>query len=174
MESQRRRNIASGVLLILIGLIFLAFQVFPTLRVWADQEFTWPMGLWLGALGLLVLGVLTGTADLLVPASIVGGLGTIFFFQETGRLTWEGWAYLWTLIPGFAGLGVFLAGLIEWDRKEIADGLQTMLVSVVLFLVFGSLLGDVFGYFPFRDFLPVLLIILGVFLFIRALFERRG
>jgi uncharacterized integral membrane protein len=173
MASRRQKNITSGFILILIGLIFLAFQVSPVLRGWVEREFTWPMGIILIALGLVVLGALTGTADMLVPASIVGGIGGILYFQNAGALTWESWAYLWTLIPGFVGIGVVLAGLLKWDKKEIADGLQTMLVSAVLFLVFGSLIGDVLGYFPFSDFLPILLIILGLFLLIRAIFGRR-
>ncbi len=173
MPTNRRRNITSGILLILIGLTFLAFQVFPGLRIWADREFTWPMTIIFVAFGLLVLGALTGTADLLAPASIVGGIGGILYLQNARVLTWESWAYLWTLIPGFAGIGVFLAGLVKWRRKEIIDGLQTVLVSGVLFLVFGSLMGEMFGHFPFRDYLPVLLIALGLFLFVRALLDRR-
>lgn len=173
MATQRRKNITSGFILILIGLIFLTFQVFPGLRTWVDQEFTWPMSIFMVALGLLVIGALTGTPDMLVPASIVSGIGGILYFQNTGAITWESWAYLWTLIPGFVGVGVLLAGLLKWRKKEIIDGLQTMLVSFVLLMVFGSLLGDMFGYFPLKDYLPVLLIALGVFLFIRALFDKR-
>jgi hypothetical protein len=173
VASQKRKNVASGLILILIGLVFLAFQVFPALNAWVGEEITWPVSIILVALGLLVIGVLTGTADMLIPASIVGGIGGILYLQNEGILTWESWAYLWTLIPGFAGLGVLLSGLIQWKRRTIIDGLQTILVSAVLFFVFGSLLGDMFGFFPFQDYLPVLLIALGVFLFIRALFERR-
>jgi hypothetical protein len=173
MSVNRRKNITSGIILILIGLGFLALQIFPALRIWADREFTWPMSIFLVAFGLLVLGALTGTADLLVPAAIVGGIGGILYLQNARVLTWESWAYLWTLIPGFAGIGVSLAGLIKWKRKEVVDGLQTILVSGVLFLVFGSLMGDMFGHFPFRDYLPILLIALGLFLFARALLDRR-
>ncbi|MBN1249840.1 MAG: hypothetical protein JXC32_19415 [Anaerolineae bacterium] len=173
MSSTRRKNIASGLILILIGAVFLAFQVVPALRTWAGQEFTWPVGIFIVALGLLIIGALTGTPDMLVPASIVGGIGGILYLQNAGIVTWESWAFLWTLIPGFAGIGVLLAGLLKWDRKEMVDGLQTILISAVLFLVFGSLLGDAFGYVPFRTYLPVLLIILGLFLFIRALLDHR-
>ncbi|MGC9523212.1 MAG: hypothetical protein ACP5HG_15180 [Anaerolineae bacterium] len=173
MESRTRKTITSGIILILIGLGFLAVQLIPSLRSWADQEFTWPVSILFVALGLVVIGALTGTADMLVPASIVGGIGGILYLQNAGILTWESWAFLWTLIPGFVGIGVFLASLLKWDRKGIVDGLQSILVSAVLFLVFGSLMGDMFGYFPFRDYLPVLLIALGIFLFIRAFLERR-
>lgn len=174
MANQRRRNITSGLILILIGLILLAFQVIPALRGWFGAEFTWPVTILLVAVGLLVLGALTGTADMLVPASIVGGIGGILYLQNEGILTWESWAYLWTLIPGFVGVGVTLAGLLKWRRREIVDGLQTILVSAVLFLVFGSLFGEMFGYFPFSDYLPVLLIVLGLFLFIRTLVSPRA
>jgi len=123
------------------------------------------------AVGLLVIGALTGTADMLVPASIVGGIGGILYFQNAGFLTWESWAFLWTLIPGFVGIGVFLAGLLKWNRKEMGDGLQSLLVSAVLFLVFGSLIGNVLGYVPFTGYLPILLIVLGIYLFVRAILK---
>ena len=173
MSNRRQRSIASGLLLILIGLVFVAFQVFPGFREYIPLQFTWPMILIIIALGLLVLGALTGTVDMLVPTCILSGIGTILYFQDAGRITWQSWAFLWTLIPGFAGLGVALAGLLKWKQSEIYDGLRTMLVSAVLFLVFGSLLGDMLGFVPFKPLLPILLIILGLFMFIRALFDRR-
>ena len=174
MNKSRRDSIASGVILILIGLIFLAFQLVPSLRVWTTEEFTWPVWVVIVALGLLVIGALTGTADMLVPASIVGGIGGILYLQDAGIITWESWAFIWTLIPGFVGIGSVLAGLLKWNRKEIVDGLETILVSAVLFLVFGSLFGDTFGYVPFKTYLPILLIGLGLFLFVRTLIGRRA
>lgn len=174
MVNSKRKSIASGFILILIGLIFLAFQVIPTLNAWVGSEFTWPMSIILVAVGLLLIGALTGTPDMLIPASIVAGIGGILYLQNGGILTWESWAYLWTLIPGFVGIGEFLSGLVKWKKHDIIDGLQTMLVSAVLFVVFGSLMGNMFGYFPFQNYLPVLLIALGVFLFIRALLDRRA
>jgi hypothetical protein len=173
MSASRRKSITSGILLILIGLAFLAIQLVPEIRMWIDQQYAWPMNIMLIALGLVVIGVLTGEADMLVPASIVAGIGGILYLQNSGVLTWESWAYVWTLIPGFVGLGVFLAGLIKWKKKQIFEGLQTMLVSAVLFLVFGSLIGDAFGYFPFSTYLPILLIALGLFLFVRALVGKK-
>lgn len=173
MSNRVRKNITSGVILILLGLILLAFQIVPTLRAWTAEEFTWPLGIIAASLGLLVIGALTGTADMFVPASIVGGIGGILHLQNTGVLTWESWSFMWTLIPGFVGIGVLLAGLVKWKKKEIIDGLQTMMVSVVLFLVFGSLWGDRFGIVPLREYLPFLLIALGLFLFVRAILDQR-
>ncbi len=173
MNHNQRKSIASGLMLILIGVIFISVQLFPGIKEYFTWEYSWPMSIVFVALGLVVLGALTGTADMLVPASIVGGIGGILYFQNTGVITWESWAFLWTLIPGFAGLGVFLAGLIKWKKSEILDGLKTMLTSAVLFLVFGSFLGSVFGYVPFKQYLPYLIIVLGLFLFVRALLDTR-
>ena len=172
MSQQQRKTIASGIMLIVIGAIFIALQFFPGLKAYFSLEFTWPMIILLVALGLLVLGALIGEADMFIPASIVGGIGGILYFQNTGIITWQSWAFLWTLIPGFVGIGELLAGLVKWKKSQILDGLRTMLTSAVMFLVFGSLLGEVFGFVPFKEYLPYLLIALGLFLFIRALLYR--
>jgi hypothetical protein len=55
--------------------------------------------------------------------------------------------------------------------SPIGEGLESILVSAVLFTIFGSLFGDIFGRFPFRIYLPFALIALGVFMFIRALLQ---
>ncbi len=169
MNNRKRKAIASGLMLILIGILFISIQLFPGIKEYISWEFSWPMIIVFVALGLLVIGALTGTADMLVPASIVGGIGGILYFQNAGVITWASWAFLWALIPGFAGLGVLLAGLIKWKKSEIFDGLKTMLVSAVLFLVFASFMGEMLGFVPFKQYLPYLLIVLGLFMFIRAL-----
>lgn len=169
MSNPKRSNITAGLVLIFIGGILLAFQVIPGLSAWFNFTFSWPMIIILIALGLLVIGLLSGSPDMAIPACIVGGIGGILYFQNARVLTWESWAYLWTLIPGFVGVGTVIAGLIHWKRKQISDGLESILVSAVLFTIFGSLFGNILGYFPFKVYLPFALIALGVFLFFRAL-----
>ena len=169
MSRHKRSNLTSGLVLILIGAILLALQVFPGLGAWFNFTFTWPMIIIFVALGLLVIGLLSGEPDMAIPACIVGGIGGILYFQTIGVLTWQSWAYMWTLIPGFVGVGILIAGLLNWRRKQIGEGLESILTSAVLFTIFGSLFGDIFGYFPFKYYLPFALIALGVFLFIRAL-----
>lgn len=83
------------------------------------------------ALGLFVIGLLTGEPDMAIPACIVGGIGGILYFQAIGVLTWQSWAYMWTLIPGFVGLGLLIAGLLNWKRKQIGEGLESLLTSAV-------------------------------------------
>ncbi|MGC9396307.1 MAG: hypothetical protein ACP5J4_15800 [Anaerolineae bacterium] len=169
MSDRKKSNLTSGLVLILIGVVLLALQVFPGLGAWFNFTFTWPVIIIFVALGLFVIGLLTGEPDMAVPACITGGIGGILYFQTTGVLTWQSWAYMWTLIPGFVGVGILIAGLLNWKRKQIGEGLESILTSAVLFTIFGSLFGDVFGPVPFKFYLPFALIALGVFMFIRAL-----
>lgn len=171
MQHQKRSSIASGIVLILIGAILLVARMFPGLRSWFDVTFSWPMIIVFIGFGLLIIGLVTGESDMAIPACIVGGIGGILYFQNAGIVTWQSWAYLWTLIPGFAGVGTLLAGLIKWKPKQMSEGLESILVSIVLLTIFGSLMGNIFGQFPLRGYLPYVLIVLGVFLFIRALVQ---
>jgi hypothetical protein len=172
MERRKRTNFASGICLILLGLLLLAFRIAPGLSTWFNLTFEWPMIIVLSGLGLLVLGLVTATPDMAVPASIVAGVGGILYYQNaTGD--WLSWSYAWALIPGFVGVGLVLSGLIKGNKREILDGLQNILVSAVLFLIFGSLLGNLFSSYPLGQYWPALLIILGAFLFIRALLSPK-
>jgi hypothetical protein len=162
--------LVSGILLVLLGIAILALQILPG---WLDITISWPVIIILIGLGLLVLGLFTTTPDLAIPACIVSGIGGILYIQDTNLLPWESWGYLWTLVPGFVGLGELISGLIKGKRKQMMDGLETMVVSGVLFVIFGSLLGDIFGDFALGQYLPVILIGLGIFLLIRSLITPR-
>ena len=83
MDGQRRSNLALGVVLILLGGVFLATQLFPGLGL----ALSWPwIVIGVGA-ALLVIGLLVGAPDMAVPACIVGGIGGILYYQNsTGKL----------------------------------------------------------------------------------------
>ena len=105
-----------------------------------------------------------------VPACIVGGIGGLLYWQNaTGN--WESWAYAWTLIPGFVGVGIVLSGLLGGEiRQSVSGGGWLILISLVLFTIFGSFFGalGIVG-----DYWPVLLILLGLLILIRSLFRSR-
>ena len=166
MSGRRRSSLAGGLVLILLGAWLLAVQVVPGLDDW----FEWPLFIvGVGAL-LLVIGLLTGVPAMAVPACIVGGIGGLFYWQHITD-NWESWGYAWTLIPGFVGVGIILSGLLGGRfRKALRDGVPVILVSVVLFAVFGSMFGalGVLG-----TYWPALLILLGVWLLVQNLFLRR-
>jgi len=160
MRKQGRTQLALGIILILLGGWFIAQRTFPEVAAFADRFSDWPFTVIGVGVLLLVLGLILGAPGLAVPAAIVSGIGGILYYQDlTGN--WDSWAYMWTLIPGFVGVGVFLQGLLGEDtRRNLRHGLNLIVISAVLFLVFSSFLGgwDLLGnYGP-----PILLILLGL------------
>lgn len=158
----KRENLVGGLILILLGLVFLVYQLFPDLF----GGFSWP---WIlaGIGAILAISSLVGRiGGLMIPATILLGLAGIFIYQErTGD--WDSWAYIWALIPGFVGLGMFIGGLYDRELGQARGGsLVLMFISLILFAVFGGFFGlevSILRYWP------VLLILFGVYVLIKAL-----
>lgn len=164
MDRARRSGVAVGTVLIIIGAWLLIVHFVPGLRGW----FSWPTIIIGVGLLLFVLGMFLGEYEMAIPGCIVGGIGGILSWQNaTGN--WESWSFMWALIPGFAGLGTLIAGLLGGDRGQVRGGLWTMLISAVLFTIFGSLFGaiGVLG-----RYWPVLLIVLGLVALVQGLAKR--
>lgn len=168
METSRKSTLTWGVILILVGLIVLVFQFYPDL--WSVLgEGTWPLIVVAAGIGLAIIGLLTGVPGMAVPACIVTGIGGLLYWQNaTGN--WGSWAYAWALIPGFAGVGVMLTGLLEGKGSTVRDGAWTTLVSLVMFAIFASFLG---GPRWLGRYWPVLLIVLGIVSLARYYLEAR-
>jgi len=158
----RRASIISGIFLILIGILFLVGQIAPQYFEFLD----WPFIIIGMGLIFLVWAILSGTGGLAVPAAILAGIGGIFYYQTiTGD--WESWSYIWSLIPGFVGVGIIISGIIEGNFKEaLSSGLILLLISAILFFVFGSAFGLPE---PYTRYWPALLIGLGIISLIRAI-----
>ena len=171
MEERRTKtNVIGGTLLILLGLLFLVYQIMPERFSFFQVEMGWPLIVVAVGAGLLVFGLLVGAPGMAVPACIVGGIGLLLYWQNaTGN--WESWAYAWTLIPGFVGIGTILTGLLGGGRLRDAleGGLWLILISLVLFAIFSSFLGGMNFFGPYW---PALLILMGVLLLVRNLFRR--
>jgi hypothetical protein len=106
---------------------------------------------------IFVLGLVLGSPGMSVPAAIVAGLGGIFYYQETTG-NYESWSYMWALIPGFVGVGSILAGLLgDNTAHNLKRGLNLMVVSAVLFLVFSAFFG---GWTILGNYGPAILLIL--------------
>ena len=90
---------------------------------------------------------------------IVTGIGGILYVQNrTGA--WASWAYVWALIPGFVGIGLLIAGTLGHKRrKSWREGGRLIVISAVLFLVFGAFFN---GLGVIGQYWPVLLIGLGL------------
>lgn len=167
MDQQRRTGFAFGVILILIGAWFLAVQLIPGLGRWG---FHWPLIVLGVGVFLLVLGLATKTPSLAIPAFIVAGIGGLLYWQFlTDR--WGSWSYAWALIPGFVGLGMIVAGLLGERRSEMfRGGVPLIIISLVLFVIFGAFLGGRFG---LGQYWPLLLVLLGLILLVQPLVFRR-
>lgn len=167
--TDNRRSLATGLILILVGAAFLVAQVAPQYFEWFDTEDAWPLLIVAFGVLFLLMGILTGTPALAVPASIIGGIGGLLYWQNaTGN--WETWAYAWTLIPGFVGVGIILSGVLSGQTSHaLREGGRTILVSAILFAIFGSFLG---GGEMFEWVFPVAAILGGLLLLFQNLFRR--
>ena len=170
MRRQRGCSAIIGLILVLLGLWLLGRQFFPELDVWIHFEFAWPVLVIGVGVFLLLLGLLSGAPGMAVPATIVGGIGLMLYWQNaTGN--WTSWVYTWTLIPGFIGLGILLSGLLGGHlRQSLSGGLFMVVLSLVLFTFFGSLLGGANILGPYW---PVLLILLGLWMLARMQLRTR-
>ena len=166
-----RSNLFLGILLILIGGWLVITRQVPAVQDWLDNNFTWPM--WTIGAGLLVLliGLITGAPGMAIPASIIAGIGGILYYQNQNN-DFGSWSYMWALIPGFVGIGTILAGLLgENTRRNLAHGLNLIVISTVLFLIFATFLG---GVSILGDYgVAIILIVLGLYVLMRG-FVRSG
>jgi hypothetical protein len=168
---QNQTNLVLGILLILVGGWLVITRQVPAVQDWLDTNFTWPMYTIGAGLIVFLIGLITGSPGMSVPASIIAGIGGILYYQnQTGD--YDSWSYMWALIPGFVGVGTILAGLLgENRRRNLSHGLNLIVISTVLFLVFATFFG---GLSILGDYGPaIILILLGVYVLIRG-FVRSG
>jgi hypothetical protein len=123
---------------------------------------------------MLVMGILTRAPVMAIPACIVGGIGSLLYYQNLSG-NWASWAYAWALIPGFVGVGLVLSGVLGNGRLRdaLSGGAWLLFISLVLFVVFGSFLGGLNIIGAYWVYWPALLIVLGVVFLVRS-FRRVG
>jgi len=169
MNRQGRTQLALGVILILLGAWFLADKSVPAFHSLFDKYTQFPFSLFVIGGGILIVGLVLGQPGMAVPAAIVAGIGGIFYYQ---RMTndYTSWSYMWTLIPGFVGVGAVLSGLLgDSTAHNLRRGLNMMVISAVLFLIFASFFG---GLQLLGNYGPaILLILLGLWLLGRGLYR---
>lgn len=169
MRRQGRTQLGLGIVLILLGGWFLAQRMFPEVAAFAARFTSGSLSVVGIGLLLLLLGLILGAPGFAVPAAIVAGIGGILYYQDLiGDAS--SWSYMWTLIIGFVGVGIILQGLLgENTRHNLRHGLNLIVISAVLFLVFAAFLG---GWNILGNFGPaVLLILLGLWVLGNGLFR---
>ena len=171
MNKTQRSSLAIGVILVLVGLYFILANVVPQFQQWLNLDYSWPVIILIVAAGLLLLGLVVGAPDMAVPACIVGGIGGILYYQNMTN-NWGSWAYMWALIPGFAGIGMLLAHVLgARDRYSLRSALDSIGTSLVMFIIFGAFFG---AFRALGDYWPLLLIAAGLLIGIRTFLRPRN
>lgn len=120
-----------GVLLVALGLVFLAQQLFG---------FRWS-GVWpffIVAVGLVFFAVVVvggRPAGLLaIPGSVITTVGLILLYQSTFD-RYETWAYAWTLLVVAAGVGLLIDAAWRNLPERSRLGRSVLGVGIALFVV---------------------------------------
>jgi hypothetical protein len=174
MQKKNRSQLVLGLLLILVAGWLIATRIKPDLANLLHLTFEWPMWVVFAGAALLVIGLLVGAPDMAIPACIVAGIGGILYYQNATN-HWESWSYLWTLIPGFVGVGQILSGMIGGNfMASLREGLKLLLISAILFTIFATIFNawTIFG--TYSAYVPVaLLFLLGIWLIVRGIVRRK-
>ena len=162
---EKRGSIVVGGILILIGAIFLFVNVFRVDfgKIWPIIFFIIGAGFYLPV--LLMPRDRQSLSALLIPGTILFGLGTIFFYNVLTN-NWGSWAYIWALIPASVGLGLLFAARVgHWGGDTMKVGFWMFVISTGVCLVLAAFFGGgnagLIG--------AILLIALGVFLLIQSI-----
>lgn len=163
-----------GVLLVVLGLLFLGAIFVPQGIINGLSELAWPLLIAVSGITLLVLGLtMQGASGLCIPGGILTVLGMVLGIQNAFDL-FGTWTYAWALIaPGSVGLGIWLQGLKTGSADLRANGVRLMAIGGLLFLGFAAFFegllhvsGRSFGIVG-QAFLPGVLILFGVLLLVR-------
>ena len=164
----RISSIIAGLILILVGLFFLVLPLFPELADSINISQLWPLII-VGVGGLFLLGALLGAPDLAIPGSIIAGIGLMLYYQNAND-AWASWSYSWALIPGFVGVGIVIQQSLKGQgRKGLREGGQLIVISLIMFAIFGSFIG---GLLNFATVAALALISLGVWQLLKVLLGR--
>ena len=172
MSKARRSDLIIGIILLLIGGWFLAAQLnyVPSLNELIDLQYQLPLLVVAIGVFLFLLGLILRTPGLCIPACIVGGIGGLLYWTNSYG-NWADWAYLWTLIPGFVGIGIILSTLLgSEDKNGYLVGIRLLLISGILFALFYLIIS---GQDYFMKYWPILVILAGVWIIISTIFRRK-
>jgi hypothetical protein len=172
-----RAGLVVGLILIVLGLLFLGERLFDV----DLGRFGWP-------LFVIVPGVLLFVASFAAPqregvglaiaGAVTAVVGLILAVQNATGL-WASWAYVWPLVaPGGSGLGMALYGLLRGQPDYVSNGARQLGAGLGLFVAFGLFFEGVIGLSgdPFlvgSDYLPIVLIAIGVLLLVWSLLRGR-
>ena len=164
MAKNSRGAMIGGIILVALGLIFLAAQ-FLKINI---SSYLWPFFI-IGFGAFFFVGMAAGgkaAGALAIPGSIISMVGLILLYQNTFD-HYASWAYAWGLIIVAVGIGFIING--RWvDNDAIARGGKQLIgLGLILFLAFGTFFELIIGISGYRGtgsiIWPVVLIGLGIY-----------
>jgi hypothetical protein len=179
-DRDRQRGISVlGVLLVLLGLFFLASEQFGA----ELGGYGWPIFVILPGVFLLVLGLAIpheGGLGAAIPGGLLASVGLVLAFQyATGA--YGSWVYAWALVaPGSVGVSLALFGLLHRRGDLLDAGLRTAATGLGLFVGFGLFFENIVGIddvnstSALRDAFPLMAVGLGVLIVIWNLLPTRS
>ncbi len=166
---KNRSQLALGLILILLGALFIAQRQVPVLGQWLGMYLAWPFNMITIGVGLFLMGLLFGSPGMAIPAAIVSGIGCIFIYQNAYNDP-ASWSFMWTLIPGFVGVGTIFAGTLSRDTSQARSGLNLIVISAISFVVFAAIFGRLGILGPYGP--AALLILVGLWFLARGFINR--
>jgi hypothetical protein len=167
-EKPNRSNEVLGIILVVVGGLFLLSQLFG-FNVW---RVAWPFFVLIPGVLLVIFGLAVGQAGL--PFSIIGMVvtivGVILGYQALTS-QWASWSYLWALVaPTGVGLGMLLHGYWTHQQKLLDSGRRVTFIGLIIAVAGWAFFEIVLGLNGFIDPAvgrivgPLVLIVLGSYL----------
>ena len=171
MYQTNRGRAVLAVAFILLGVYLLAIEFFPPLRMYTSNASNWPLLLVVIGGVFLWIALVTSSPGWMIPAAVISGIGAILYWQnQTGD--WASWTYLWTLIPGFVGIGILLQQLMLGRlRQGLVTGGLLILASAAAFFILTTVNGS---FELLSQYWPVLLVVSGILLLAHTLWRRKA
>lgn len=141
-EARLSSNVLGGVLLIVLGTIFLAGQLFDI----GLGHKVWPLAIIIPGVILFwsaLAWVEKASQALAAVSGVVTMVGIVLLVQSlTGW--WASWAYAWALVvPTGPGLGMWLLGVMQERAKLARSGRDVSRLGLFIFVV-GALFFELF------------------------------
>jgi hypothetical protein len=166
---RNRSQLTLGVILILLGIWFLAQRQFPALNQFMHIYLNWPLDVVAAGILIFLLGLLLNAPGMAIPACIVAGIGGILYYQNLAN-DYVSWNFMWTLIPGFVGVGEIISGVLGERNYKTRNGANLIVTSLIMFVVFAAIFGRLSILGPYGP--AILLILVGVWFLVRGVWHK--
>ena len=126
--SNNRPSFIAGLVLILLGILFLLNYFIPT---------AWPVLIIAVGVVFVAAAALLGASGLFMPALITLTVGGILLYQ-TNTDDWRSWFFLWPLLFTAVGLGMLIDAQRHVEHRTLGSRYMRVSLAFVLLSVLGT------------------------------------